>query len=349
MRGSVRNGVLVIALAIACVSSGARAQAPTADEPTLAAARDAFRLGSDLARQGQWSDALAAFERSSRLHPHASTLYNVGYCERALGRLTRARRAFAGAVSRDRGVPEGELTAAQREALGGYLQEIDRKVARAVVASPTEGTRVAIDGKPLEVEDAAASHVVAVAGTREPGPPERAPAGTFDVVLDPGDHLVAIELPDGRSDVRTERFEAGEVRRLDLVLAPTPSEPPRPTPAERPSGPPSSSAFVAFGVGAAGVTAGLIAGAIALEARSQVDAQCEVKSECPRAAGDDIDRMRTSAGVSTVAIGIGLANVALGVGLYFGARGPGDAPAVAPMVSLVVSEQGAVVRVGACF
>ena len=110
----------------------------------------------------------------------------------------------------------------------------------------------------------------------------------------------------------------------------------------------SPSAFVAFGIGGAGVAAGLIAGAIALDARSQVDGQCKVKSECPRAAGDDIDRMRTSASVSTVAIGIGLANVALGVGLYFGARGPRDA-ASPPAVSVVVSEEGAVVRVGARF
>ncbi len=320
------------------------------DAPALAAARDAFRLGSDLARQGQWSDALAAFERSSRLHPHASTLYNIGYCERALGRLTRARHALAGAELLDRSAPEGELTPAQREALGGYLREIERKVARAIVASPTPGTRVAIDGKPLEIADEGAGHVVAVAGTREPGPPERAPAGAFDVVLDPGSHLVAIALPDGRSDVRTERFEPGEVRRLDLVVAPPRREPPRAAPAERPPGPPSPSAYVAFGLGAAGVTAGLVSGAIALEARSEVDARCEVKNLCPRAADAAIDRMRTSAAISTVGIGIGLANVALGVGLYFGARGPGDSPAAAPpMLSLVVSEHGAVVRVGARF
>ena len=71
--------------------SNAGAERPAAErseDPNVERAREAFRLGSTLARQGQWQDALSAYERSAELRPHAVTTYNIGYVERALGHLT---------------------------------------------------------------------------------------------------------------------------------------------------------------------------------------------------------------------------------------------------------------------
>src|SRR5688572_3731947 len=67
-------------------------ESEASDDPNLQRAREAFRLGSTLARQGQWQDALAAYERSAELRPHPVTTYNLGYVERALGHLTRSRK-----------------------------------------------------------------------------------------------------------------------------------------------------------------------------------------------------------------------------------------------------------------
>src|SRR5262245_61280524 len=52
------------------------------DAPDVTEAREAFKLGAALAKQGQWVDALVAFQRSSDLKAHPITMYNVAYCER---------------------------------------------------------------------------------------------------------------------------------------------------------------------------------------------------------------------------------------------------------------------------
>ena len=72
-----------------------RPDAPFDGERQIATARQAFRRGAALAAEGRWRDALAAFEESASLRSHAKTTYNLGYCERAIGRPTRALRFFA--------------------------------------------------------------------------------------------------------------------------------------------------------------------------------------------------------------------------------------------------------------
>ena len=68
-------------------SGTATSAAAPEESPQILQARDAFRLGSTLAKQGRWSDALAAFERSARLKEHPVTTYNLAYCARALGQF----------------------------------------------------------------------------------------------------------------------------------------------------------------------------------------------------------------------------------------------------------------------
>src|SRR5947207_8021484 len=64
------------------------------EDSGVSAARDAFRQGSALARQGQWPEALTAFRRSAALKGHPITTYDIAYCERALGRYARASLHF---------------------------------------------------------------------------------------------------------------------------------------------------------------------------------------------------------------------------------------------------------------
>src|SRR5438477_204503 len=74
-----------------------------ADEEAVSEARQRFVEGADLVKRAQWAEALAAFERSDRLRPHAVTRYNIGACERALGRYARARASFERALEIDQG------------------------------------------------------------------------------------------------------------------------------------------------------------------------------------------------------------------------------------------------------
>jgi tetratricopeptide (TPR) repeat protein len=84
----------------AATTKGTPAPTPGSD-----AARDeaaaAFKLGTKLVSETKWGEALAAFERAQARVPHAITLFNVGVCERALGRYTAARRTFKAALTED--------------------------------------------------------------------------------------------------------------------------------------------------------------------------------------------------------------------------------------------------------
>ncbi len=62
-----------------------------------------------------------------------------------------------------------------------------------VVTLTQANSAIAIDGRPLDLQPSA-TRATAVAGTRDLGPPEgaRAPAQSFDLVLDPGPHVVVI-------------------------------------------------------------------------------------------------------------------------------------------------------------
>src|SRR5262249_26574917 len=84
-------GAVVLVLAI-LRANNAVAQSPTAleDEPTTRA-RALYLEGVENVQKSQWAEALFAFESSAKLRPHATTTFNVGACERALGRYARAQ------------------------------------------------------------------------------------------------------------------------------------------------------------------------------------------------------------------------------------------------------------------
>ena len=57
-----------------------------AELPNVVQARAEFTTATDHVKNARWGEALAAFERSATLRPHSITTYNIGACERALGR-----------------------------------------------------------------------------------------------------------------------------------------------------------------------------------------------------------------------------------------------------------------------
>src|SRR5260221_14259973 len=93
------------ALVSVALLTGAFAWSAAADDaatavvdPKVAEARRLFAEGASLADLGRWSEALEKFEASAALRPHATTTYDIGYCERALGHPTRAKRFFERAL-----------------------------------------------------------------------------------------------------------------------------------------------------------------------------------------------------------------------------------------------------------
>jgi PEGA domain len=170
----------------------ARAVSADEDAARVAEARQRFVEGAALVKNAQWSEALAAFERSARLRPHPITLYNIGACERALGRYTRAREALSSAVGAGAGLPES-LAAEAR----AFLAAIDRLLVHVALTVDPPEAEVALDGTPL-----------AAGPTR----------GAWPLTLDPGAHIFTLKRG-GFADVLVNRsFAPGSTTPLDLKL-----------------------------------------------------------------------------------------------------------------------------------
>src|SRR5688500_10449777 len=113
----------------AAILTLALAPAARADEDTARTdeARQLFAEGTERVKTAEWSKALASFERSAALKPHAITTYNIGACHRAIGSYTRARAKLAEALERHATtseLPDNLLITAR-----GFVDEIDRLVA----------------------------------------------------------------------------------------------------------------------------------------------------------------------------------------------------------------------------
>ncbi len=182
-----------------------------ADDTTKEEARRLFGVGVDAVRSFQWADALAAFEKSHAIVPNATTSLNIGVAERALGHYVRAKRALGRALDENRAGGGSVLSASSVADAEGYLKEIDGLLARAKVTVKPQGAAIVVDGRPLAGDGSGYA-----AGIEPPGAGTTAPAGTFDLVLDPGNHVFLITRKGFSDAVVNRTFAPGST--LDLVL-----------------------------------------------------------------------------------------------------------------------------------
>jgi hypothetical protein len=316
---------LVAGLTFALPSDG-RAQSPPAeqeqDAEAVAKAREAFKLGTALAKQGQWSEALAAYERAQSLHHHASTSYNIGFCLRALGRYTAARAMFEQALAEGRARPD-ELPAQLEKDATSFLREIEGKIVRLTVTVLGEDAALSVDGRPLLHQEDGPY----VAGVRDLGNPEgvgsplvlQLDPGEHTLVLeqggsplvlqlDPGEHTLVLEQG-GESEVVTVDYEAGAVD--SLTLGNEPEVPGATGPDHRPA------AYVSWGLAGAATITGIVAGSIALSTRSSLDDICDPDKTCPEDEAAAIHRMQRAADISTASFVVAGAGAILGTVLFF--------------------------------
>lgn len=306
----------------------------SADEsPNLEAARAAFERGAKLASEERWLDALAEFEASAKLRPHATTTYNIGYCLRALGRPTRAKKHFAEALSRDDATAGKELTPQLRAAAQKYLEEAKAKIATPWLSIDPGDATVTIDGSPLEASGV--GHYLA--GTRPAGPGEKVntPHG-FVVEIDSGPHEIVVVAPDGRNKVVHEDFAAGTTKSVRIEV---------PKPVLRSDGNPvrRTWGFVLGGVGIAALGLGSYLG---LRARSTwhdaLDA-CPGKTNCKDDRGSELAAdAKVQANLSTLAFVAGGAALLGGTILVLTSTGSSEPKAT---VSASVAPSGGFVSV----
>jgi hypothetical protein len=144
------------------------------------------------------------------------------------------------------------------------------------------------------------------------------------IALDPGEHRVTVKTDDGQRKDYVEYIVAGEGKQIDLDLgAPEPAD--EPEPEEEDGAAPSlrTWAYVAGGVGLAGLIVGGITGGLVLGKAGTVEDNC-VDEVCNQEGMDAVDEAETLAMVSNIGFAVGIAGLAAGVVLFFVA--PEDEP-----------------------
>jgi hypothetical protein len=199
------------------------APAPSTREPSATAtdhARDLFVQAASLSKRMQWAEALEAFEEVKRLRPHPVVTFNIAVCERALGRYTRARRTFAELFKEIGPSAPPDVPASIVDDARTYAREVDGLVVHLHVKLAPRDARVAIDGRPLSVE----APGVLVAGVAAPGSGEAPTLDEFELIVDPGTHVIRASREGHADVVLNPSYPPGVHDALDLTLATLPAE-----------------------------------------------------------------------------------------------------------------------------
>jgi hypothetical protein len=204
----------LVALLLAGLAHGDDDKQP--DDP-VAEARRHFQEGIDHVRKSEWAEAHDAFEKSTTLRPHAVTTYNLGACQRAMGRYTRARDSFRAAQARNE-QNEGELPASLAAESKKYLGEIEGLLVHVELTVIPKDAHIAVDGAPLAPEPSKGELPVLVAGVQPGGPGELLPAETFELVVDPGPHVFLLTRKGYDAVVVNRSFAAGAKVAIELEL-----------------------------------------------------------------------------------------------------------------------------------
>jgi hypothetical protein len=144
------------------------------------------------------------------------------------------------------------------------------------------------------------------------------------IELDPGEHIFTFEAPGSpKTGKKLVIVEGAKQRRELVIMAPaegaqissTPSSPTGEAPTR--SARPPTLAWVAFGVGGAGLTLGVIAGLVAGGKHSTLEGECNsTAGTCTPAYTDDLDSFHAWRTISTVGYVVGALGVAGGATLW---------------------------------
>jgi hypothetical protein len=277
-----------------------------------------------LAEQGRWAEARQRYQASMALHPHAMTLFNIGYCERQLGKLSSAWWKMSRSLTYAPG-SMAALSEENRRHAQAALDELETLLAIARIVPADSPVTLRLQGHLLQsYTNSNGSYIVPVEGGISASSPQ---SGDFFVVLDPGRYMVELQTDAGtrRVDLEVAAASRPVLRASEAVLVdgtarhePAPpgiSAPPQPAspPAEvaRSTPPTRLWMWTALGVGVTGVAVGIGAGVNASWTEEKLDDICDAPDDCPRSAQPDIDSLETSRRISDVGWAVGAAGFAL--------------------------------------
>ncbi len=160
------------------------------------AARKLFQEGRQHASAHRWSEALDAFNASYSKLQSPLTLFNIGYCQRALGKFIDARESFNTFLEI---APNDRRAKRVIPEVNRLRAEIEARLA-AIEISAEPDVRVSIDGRPVRLTD-----------------------GGAIVEVDPGFRTVMAERDGHRPFFADITLQPGERRALSAKPTPLPA------------------------------------------------------------------------------------------------------------------------------
>jgi hypothetical protein len=318
------------------------AEAQQGSDEDKGAARALGGEGQAALDKGDFARAEDRFGRADKLY-HAPTLA-LGYARSLRGqkKYVLAQEAY-NRIAREGVSPGAPPAFAQAvEDAKREVQEIAPKIGGLTITVKAAGGGDVPSPKVM-VDDKAVN--AALLGVRKP--------------IDPGSHVVKVSADGFKS--AEKKFDVGEGASVDApitmekdgssaAVTPPPVVPPTTTtttttppgtdttttattpPPDADTGARASStgsktlAYVAFGVGGAGLITGGITGILAMGKKSDLDKQCN-GGTCPASAQSDVDSYHSMGLISTIGFAVGI--VGVGAGIYFLVTSPKSEPAPA--------------------
>jgi hypothetical protein len=292
------KAALALSLIVASGTVSSRAAAQTDDE--RAAARAAATEGIRAFQEGRYKDALDLCTKAETLMHAPTHLLLIARSQAKLGHLVEAQEAYF-RIKRDALAPD-----APRAFIDAQQAAADEQAA---LAPRVPTLKVDIEGanpKDVSLTVDGQAMPAAVIGLARP--------------IDPGRHTVLAKSATAESEPSTLTVAEGAAMYVKLTLRPIPggvsaSDAGGDHPGETSHGGSKVPAFVAIGVGAAGVIAGTVFVMLNRSNRNDANALCSA-SGCPSSKRSQIDSFdntaNTDAILAWVSYGVGAAGLATG-------------------------------------
>ncbi len=300
---------------------GASAEDASATE--TAAARALAVDGLKLAQAGNCAEALPKLERAEKLYHAPVVASRLGECYVSVGRLVEGTEILRKVLREPQsGEPAPGLVKALERAQKALDAAKPKIAGLTVKVAAVAELSVKVDGNAV---------VGAMLDTEIPS--------------DPGEHTVEASAPGFLKASTRISMSEGERKTVTLTLSRDPNAPLAPVAAPaatssaaaspaRTAAPPASvasnspeygahspdrtAAYVAFGLGAAGVGVGSVLGVMTMKQHKDLQSSCP-SDMCPKDQQQDLDDAKRLGNFSTIAFGVGAAGVVLGTVLFFAA------------------------------
>jgi hypothetical protein len=151
--------------------------------------------------------------------------------------------------------------------------------------------------------------------------------------VNPGQRMLRVTAPGFLAQEKSLDLADGAEGKADFNLEPDPDAAAKPAalptqavPVE-PQAHDHTLSYVAFGVGAAGLIAGGVTGALALGKRSELSKACNSSGQCRSSEKSDLSSYHTFGTISGIGLGVGVAGVGAGIALWLINQDATPAPA----------------------